>query len=180
MPSYEDQNPNFNEHEVDATVAARLINIYNTSLDWRTISATQDLKEFMVTSAMAMVGGYRTSSDVLKQVSHKGAIRLPVKIIKGKCKRSLLGQFAVHREAIVDVDDKNNSSTRWFYRLTWDSGNVSYHDYVKTVLSVEEFYGIFGDHPSAEYVGDVMEFWLGMFELGVQYSQCSLKGGEKI
>eukprot|EP00435_Cladocopium_sp_Y103_P024949 s3012_g6.t1 len=115
----ENQDPDFNEHEVDAMVAARLLNVYNTSVDWRQISATQDLRDFMVTAAVAMVGGYQTSADVLKQMSHRG--------------------------------------------------NVSYQDYVKTVLSVEKFYGIFGDHPSTEYVGDIMEFCLGIFELGVQF-----------
>eukprot|EP00435_Cladocopium_sp_Y103_P000766 s1825_g1.t1 len=118
---------------------------------------------------MSMVGGYQTSGDVLKQVSHRGAIRLPVKMIKGKCKRNLLGQFAVQRESLVDLDERNVASTRWFYRLTWDGGNVAYHDYVKTVLSNDEFFNIFGSNPSAEYVGDVMEFWLGMFELAVQF-----------
>eukprot|EP00435_Cladocopium_sp_Y103_P067821 s1851_g30.t1 len=134
MSSYENHDPFFNEHEVDAHVAARLINIYNTSWDWREVTATQDLKAFMVTAALSMVSAYRTSGDVLKQVSHRGAIRLPVKMIKGKCKRNLLGQFAVQRETIVDVDERNMTTTRWFYRLTWDGGNVAYHDYVKTVL----------------------------------------------
>eukprot|EP00435_Cladocopium_sp_Y103_P069136 s370_g32.t1 len=169
MNSHENHEPFFNEHEVDANVAARLINVYNTSWDWREVTATQDLKAFMVTAAMSMVSAYQTSGDVLKQVSHRGAIRLPVKMIKGKCKRNLLGQFAVQRESIVDVDEKNATTTRWFYRLTWDGGNVAYHDYVKTVLSNEEFYNIFGSHPSAEYVGDIMEFWLGMFELAIQF-----------
>eukprot|EP00435_Cladocopium_sp_Y103_P031648 s3693_g8.t1 len=123
----------------------------------------------MVTAAMSMVGGYQTSGDVLKQVSHRGAIRLPVKMIKGKCKRSLLGQFSVQKESIVDLDERNVASTRWFYRLTWDGGNVAYHDYVKTVLSNDEFFNIFGSNPTAEYVGDVMEFWLGMFELAIQF-----------
>eukprot|EP00435_Cladocopium_sp_Y103_P054042 s3250_g17.t1 len=168
MSSYENHEPFFNEHGDDANVAARLVNVYNTSWDWRDVTATQDLKAFMVTAAMSMVGGYQTSGDVLKQVSHRGAIRLPVKMIKGKCKRNLLGQFAVQRESIVDLDERNVSSTRWFYRLTWDGGNVAYHDYVKTVLSTDEFYNIFGSHPSAEYVGDIMEFWLGMFELAIQ------------
>eukprot|EP00435_Cladocopium_sp_Y103_P018029 s70_g4.t1 len=169
MSSYENQDPYFNEHEMDAQVAARLINIYNTSWDWREITATQDLKAFMVTAALSMISAYRTSGDVLKQVSHRGAIRLPVKMIKGKCKRHLLGQFAVQRESIVDVDERNMTTTRWFYRLTWDGGNVAYHDYVKTVLSNDEFYSIFGSHASTEYVGDIMEFWLGMFELAIQF-----------
>eukprot|EP00435_Cladocopium_sp_Y103_P047933 s1604_g14.t1 len=170
MSSYENQDPFFNEHGDDANVAARLVNVYNACYDWREVTATQDLKAFMVTAAMSMVGGsYQTSGDVLKQVSHRGAIRLPVKMIKGKCKRSLLGQFAVQRESIVDLDERSVPVTRWFYRLTWDGGNVAYHDYVKTVLSSDEFYNIFGSHPSAEYVGDIMEFWLGMFELAVQF-----------
>ena len=60
--------------------------------------AEKDLKGFLIASALAMITGYHTSNDVLKQVSHRGAIRMPAYMAKGKCRRGLLAQFAVQRE----------------------------------------------------------------------------------
>ena len=37
--------------------------------------AEKDLKGFLIASALAMLTGYHTSNDVLKQVSHRGAIQ---------------------------------------------------------------------------------------------------------
>ena len=86
------------EHSQDARIAARLLNIYNECVDWRNIQAEKDLKGFLLTATLAMLSGYQTTSDVLKQVSHRGAIRMPAYMVKGKCRRDLLSQFAVQRE----------------------------------------------------------------------------------
>ena len=68
--------------------------------------AEKDLKGFLIASALAMNTGYHTSNDVLKQVSHRGAIRMPAYMAKGKCRRGLLAQFAVQRETrAVKMDD---------------------------------------------------------------------------
>ena len=58
---------------------------------------------------------------------------------------------------------------RWFYRLLWDGGNVAYHDYMKTVLTKEEIESMINPTATAEYVGDIFEFWLGMLDLGIQF-----------
>ena len=58
---------------------------------------------------------------------------------------------------------------RWFYRLLWDGGNVAYHDYMKTVLTKEEIESMFNPTATAEYIGDIFEFWLGMLDLGIQF-----------
>ena len=62
------------------------------------MEAEKDLRGFLVTATLAMLSGYRTTSDVLKQVSHRGAIRMPAYMVKGKCRRDLLPQFNVQRE----------------------------------------------------------------------------------
>ena len=50
-----------------------------------------------------------------------------------------------------------------------------YHDYMKTVLTKEEIGSIFPETASAEYIGDMFEFWLGMLELVIQFP--SMFGG---
>ena len=126
------------EHSQDARVAARLLNIYNECVDWRNIQAEKDLRGFLLTATLAMLSGYQTTSDVLKQVSHRGAIRMPAYMVKGKCRRDLLSQFAVQRETRSQALGDGTHKIRWFYRLLWDGGNVAYHDYMKTVLTKEE------------------------------------------
>ena len=78
------------EHSQDARVAARLLNVYNGCIDWRKhMQAEKDLKGFLLTATCAMLTGYQTTADVLKQVSHRGAIRMPAYMVKGKCRRHL-------------------------------------------------------------------------------------------
>ena len=160
---------NMDEHAQDARVAARLINVYNNCIDWRDMKAENDLKGFLLAATCAMLTGYNTSPDVLKQVSHRGAIRIPAYMVKGKCRRSLLSQFSVQRETRSEKLDDGTYHVRWFYRLLWDGGNVAYHDYMKTALTKEEVESILHPTASAEYIGDIFEFWLGMLELGIQF-----------
>ena len=130
------------EYTQDARIAARLINIYNECVDWREINAEDDLMKFLITATLAMISGYQTSGDVLKQVSHRGAIRIPAYMVKAKCKGNLLSQYAVQREARTIKGSDGLLYPRWFYRLLWDGGNVAYNDYMKTVLTKEEVQSI--------------------------------------
>ena len=157
------------EFSQDARVAARLLNIYNECVDWRSMEAEKDLRGFLVTATLAMLSGYKTTSDVLKQVSHRGAIRMPAYMVKGKCRRDLLPQFTVQRETRTQECGGGTHKIRWFYRLLWDGGNVAYHDYMKTVLTKEEVESMFNPTATAEYIGDIFEFWLGMLDLGIQF-----------
>ena len=157
------------EFTQDARVAARLLNVYNSCIDWRDIQAEKDLKGFLLAATLAMLTGYQTSGDVLKQVSYRGAIRMPAYMVKGKCRRYLLSQFTVQRETRCEERDDGTRTIRWFYRLLWDGGNVAYNDYMKTVLTKEEVESILRPTASAEYIGDIFEFWLGMLELGIQF-----------
>ena len=157
------------EFSQDARVAARLLNIYNECVDWRNMEAEKDLRGFLITATLAMLSGYKTTSDVLKQVSHRGAIRMPAYMVKGKCRRDLLPQFTVQRETRAQDCGSGTHKIRWFYRLLWDGGNVAYHDYMKTVLTKEEIESMFPPTATAEYIGDIFEFWLGMLDLGIQF-----------
>ena len=157
------------EFSQDARVAARLLNIYNECVDWRSMEAEKDLRGFLITATLAMLSGYKTTSDVLKQVSHRGAIRMPPYMVKGKCRRDLLPQFTVQRETRTEECGGGTHKIRWFYRLLWDGGNVAYHDYMKTVLTKEEIESMFNPTATAEYIGDIFEFWLGMLDLGIQF-----------
>ena len=133
------------------------------------MEAEKDLRGFLITATLAMLSGYKTTSDVLKQVSHRGAIRMPAYMVKGKCRRDLLPQFTVQRETRTEKCGSGAHKIRWFYRLLWDGGNVSYHDYMKTVLTKEEIESMFNPTATAEYIGDIFEFWLGMLDLGIQF-----------
>ena len=157
------------EFSQDARVAARLLNIYNECVDWRSMEAEKDLRGFLITATLAMLSGYKTTSDVLKQVSHRGAIRMPAYMVKGKCIRDLLPQFTVQRETRTQECGGGTHKILWFYRLLWDGGNVAYHDYMKTVLTKEEVESMFNPTATAEYIGDIFEFWLGMLDLGIQF-----------
>ena len=157
------------EFSQDARVAARLLNIYNECVDWRNMEAEKDLRGFLITATLAMLSGYKTTSDVLKQVSHRGAIRMPAYMVKGKCRRDLLPQFTVQRETRTQDCGGGTHKIRWFYRLLWDGGNIAYHDYMKTVLTKEEIESMFPPTATAEYIGDIFEFWLGMLDLGIQF-----------
>ena len=157
------------EFSQDARVAARLLNIYNECVDWRSMEAEKDLRGFLITATLAMLSGYKTTSNVLKQVSHRGAIRMPPYMVKGKCRRDLLPQFTVQRETRTEECGGGTHKIRWFYRLLWDGGNVAYHDYMKTVLTKEEIESMFNPTATAEYIGDIFEFWLGMLDLGIQF-----------
>ena len=133
------------------------------------MEAEKDLRGFLITATLAMLSGYKTTSDVLKQVSHRGAIRMPAYMVKGKCRRDLLPQFTVQRETRTEKCGSGAHKIRWFYRLLWDGGNVAYHDYMKTVLTKEEIESMFNPTATAEYIGDIFEFWLGMLDLGIQF-----------
>ena len=84
---YDTETINMDEHSQDARVAARLLNVYNGCIEWREMHAEKDLKRFLIASALATLSGFQTTSDVLKQVSHRGAIRMLAYMVKGKCRR---------------------------------------------------------------------------------------------
>ena len=67
--AYKSAEVTLNEHAEDAQIAARLIKIYNGCLRWREVRAEDDLWNFLITSSLAMLSGYATAVEVMKQVS---------------------------------------------------------------------------------------------------------------
>ena len=53
---------------------------------------------------------------------------------------------------------------------------------MKTVLTKEEIAPMLNPTATAEYVGDIFEFWLGMLDLGTVFNSllCSLDGGQTL
>ena len=102
---YATDSIHMDEHAQDAKVAVRLLNVYNNCISWQEIHAETDLKRFLVRASLAMLPGFQTTNDVLKQVSQRGAIRMPAYMVKGKSRRGLLQQFAVQRENRAERQD---------------------------------------------------------------------------
>ena len=86
-----------------------------------------------------------------------------------KCRRDLLPSSLYNVKLEQEDCGGGMHRMRWFYRLLWDGGNVAYHDYMKTVLTKEEIESMINPTATAEYVGDIFEFWLGMLDLGIQF-----------
>ena len=158
------------EFSQDARVAARLLNIYNECVDWRNMEAEKDLRGFLITATLAMLSGYKTTSDVLKQVSHRGAIRMPAYMVKGKCRRDLLPQFTVQRETRTQDCGSGTHKIRWFYRLLWDGGNVAYHDYMKDGIDQRgDRINVSLQRQQLSTLAIFLNFGLGCLNLGIQF-----------
>ena len=100
--AYKSAEVTLNEHAEDAQIAARLIKIYNGCLRWREVRAEDDVWNFLITSSLAMLSGYATVVEVMKQVSRRGSMRMPAFLTRGKCRRGLLSQFGVQREIRIE------------------------------------------------------------------------------
>ena len=48
-------------------------------------------------------------------------------------------------------------------------GNGCYYKYMETILDSDTFQQLFGDDPSQERVGDMLEALLGMFEMAALF-----------
>ena len=155
------------EHAQDAKVAARLLNVYNNCISWREIHAETDLKRFLVTASLAMLSGFQTTNDVLKQVSHT----------KSHSHARLHGEGQMQKGPVAAVCCTAREPCRTTRRrhlqdqmvLQTACGMVGMLLTTiawKTVLAKDEIEAIFPQTASAEYIGDMFEFWLGMLELG--------------
>ena len=126
----------------------------------------RNMVEFMVAAARYMKTDYgdgmiEYKKDMLKQVSHYGGIRVASHLVPNIVKQGHVAAFATRRQIIKTKD----GHLRAFYQLLYDGGNVAYADYVKQILSDDEYVEVCGGHShlSAEAVGDIFEFWLGTF-----------------
>ena len=103
----------------------------------------------------------------MKAVSSYGAVRIPASMVKNIFAEGKGKQYCVLKESIVGDDGRE----KIYFRVSADYGNVTYSDFVRHVLG-DEFETIFkGQTPKAEKTGDLMEFWLGIFELADTYPE---------
>eukprot|EP00435_Cladocopium_sp_Y103_P026418 s4552_g6.t1 len=110
----------------------------------------------------------------MKAVSHMGGVRVPVEQIKEIFRNGRGKQFSVYRTFIPFQDSSKATGANpapqdgiLAYRLMKDCGNVLYKDFLKKVIDDDKKMNeIFGPTTAtAEKAGDVVEFWLGLFDV---------------
>ena len=150
-----------------AKLAAKLKWMTEKYPEWNGKHARDDMIDFMVTSAKCMLtdhydGLQKWKADLLKQVSHYGGVRVASHLVSNNIVQKHCAAFTCRKQMIV-----KDGRRRIFFQLIYDGGNVAYADYVKKILSREGFWQICGNTSlSAEMIGDIFEFWMGMFMLG--------------
>ena len=91
-----------------------------------------------------------------KELSFFGGVRLSSSMTENF--------FKTRRGPSIHVEKQTNGNIR-YYQGSYDLGNVCYTRYLKSILEPGEFQDIFGDNPTEERVGDMVEALLGMFEV---------------
>ena len=149
-----------------AELAARLKILCRNEKRWYEKVARDNMLEFMIAAARYMKTDYgdgmtEIKKDMLKQISHYGGIRVASHLVPNIIKQGHVAAFTTRRQIIKTKE----GHFRAFYQLLYDGGNVAYADYVRQILSEDDFIEVCGGHAnvSAEGVGDIFEFWLGMF-----------------
>ena len=101
----------------------------------------------------------------MKSLSHMGGVRIPYNQAKEIFKNGRGKQFSIYRERIYD-----KGPGKWIlaFRVTKDCGNVAYKDFFEQVAvpGLKERNEIFAfTRATAEKVGDIIEFWLGVLDI---------------
>ena len=101
----------------------------------------------------------------MKSLSHMGGFRIPYNQAKEIFKNGRGKQFSIYRERIYD-----RGPGKWIlaFRVTKDCGNVAYKDFFEQVAvpGLKERNEIFAfTRATAEKVGDIIEFWLGVLDI---------------
>ena len=101
----------------------------------------------------------------MKSLSHMGGVRIPYNQAKEIFKNGRGKQFSIYRERIYD-----RGPGKWIlaFRVTKDCGNVAYKDFFEQVAvpGLKERNEIFAfTRATAEKVGDIIEFWLGVLDI---------------
>ena len=91
-----------------------------------------------------------------KEISFFGGIRLSSTMTENF--------FKTRRGPSIHVEKQIIGNAKYF-QGSYDLGNVCYTKYLKTILEPDVFRTIFGDDPTEERVGDMVEALLGMFEI---------------
>ena len=152
---------------VKAKLAVKLKWMSEKYPEWKRKHARDDMIDFMVTSAKCMLTDYQDTlqkwkADLLKQVSHYGGVRVASHLVSNNIVQKHCAAFTCRKQVVV-----KDGRRRIFFQLIYDGGNVAYADYMKKILSREDFWQICGNsNLSAEMLRDIFEFWMGMFMLG--------------
>ena len=131
------------------------------------LKPSEDFVQFLKETARSVIGNEpEYGSRVMKAVSTYGAIRIPASMVKNIFSEGKGKQYCVLKESVIE-DGKEVT----YFRVSADYGNVAYSDFVRHVLG-DDFDVIFkGQVPKAEKTGDLMEFWLGVFELADMFPE---------
>ena len=85
--------------------------------------------------------------------------------------------FKTRRGPSIHVEKQIVGSAK-YYQGSYDLGNVRYTKYLKTILEPEVFRNMFGDDPSEERVGDMVEALLGMLEVAQLFKHLFVGWGD--
>ena len=104
---------------------------------------------------------FKDNAGFQKELSGYGGIRFSAAMTKNF--------FQSKRGPSIHIDKQlHNNGSIMYYRGSYDLGNVCYFKYMQSVLSGEEFKHYFGEDPSQERVGDMVEALLAMFDVAQQ------------
>ena len=147
-------------------LAARLkVAFKNCGLDKLDIS--KDFQKWLVFAAASVISNkhLKYGEELMKSLSHMGGVRIPYNQAKEIFKNGRGKQFSIYRERIYD-----RGPGKWIlaFRVTKDCGNVAYKDFFEQVAvpGLKERNEIFAfTRATAEKVGDIIEFWLGVLDI---------------
>ena len=104
-----------------------------------------------------------------KEISFFGGIRLSSTMTENF--------FKTRRGPSIHVEKQIVGSAK-YYQGSYDLGNVCYTKYLKTILEPDVFRTIFGDDPTEERVGDMVEALLSMFEIAQLFRHMFRRWGD--
>ena len=163
---YKKSAPTLGARKSVLMLAARLkVAFANCGLEH--IDINQGFQQWLVFAAASVVANanLRYGEELMKSLSHMGGVRVPPHQAREIFKNGRGKQFSVYRERIFDPVSKEHVLA---FRLTKDCGNVAYKDFFEQVAVPElnDRNRIFAHtRASAEKVGDIIEFWLGVLDV---------------
>ena len=145
--------------------AALKVAFKNCGLDKLDIS--KDFQKWLVFAAASVISNknLKYGEELMKSLSHMGGVRIPYNQAREIFKNGRGKQFSIYRERIYD-----RGPGKWIlaFRVTKDCGNVAYKDFFEQVAvpGLKERNEIFAfTRATAEKVGDIIEFWLGVLDI---------------
>ena len=127
----------------------------------------KNFQKWLVFAAASVISNkhLKYGEELMKSLSHMGGVRVPFNQAKEIFKNGRGKQFSIYRERVYD---KGPGKWILFFRVTKDCGNVAYKDFFEQVAvpELKERNEIFAfTRATAEKVGDIIEFWLGVLDI---------------